>query len=229
MSGAGEPEVRLLGSWASPFVLRVMVALRLKVVEYEMQQETLGNKSELLLRSNPVHKKIPVLLHNGKPISESLIIVQYIDEIWASTPAILPSDPYRRAVERFWGEYIGDKFSQVIRVLRGSVPGDKDKMAGEMFTALQYLEEAFVSCSQGKQYFGGDSISYLDIAAGSHLAWIKAVEKISGIKLLDEARFPNLFAWADRFCAHPAVVDVMPDPDKLVEFTVKHAAMCAPK
>ena len=107
MSG-GEPEVRLLGSWASPFVLRVMVALRLKGVEYEMQQETLVNKSELLLRSNPVHKKIPVLLHNGKPISESLIIVQYIDEVWASAPAILPSDPYRRAVERFWGEYIGD-------------------------------------------------------------------------------------------------------------------------
>ncbi|KAF6176433.1 hypothetical protein GIB67_010070 [Kingdonia uniflora] len=31
---------------------------------------------------NPVHKKVPVLIHNGKPISESLIVVQYVDEVW---------------------------------------------------------------------------------------------------------------------------------------------------
>ncbi|KAI5332788.1 hypothetical protein L3X38_022917 [Prunus dulcis] len=30
----------------------------------------------------PVHKKIPV--HNGKPVSESLIAVQYIDEVYES-------------------------------------------------------------------------------------------------------------------------------------------------
>jgi glutathione S-transferase len=67
--------VRVVGGWASPFMNRVVVALKLKGVEHEMLQETVGKKSELLLRSNPVHKKIPVLLHHGKPIAESLIIV----------------------------------------------------------------------------------------------------------------------------------------------------------
>uniref|UniRef100_A0A0E0M8V5 glutathione transferase n=1 Tax=Oryza punctata TaxID=4537 RepID=A0A0E0M8V5_ORYPU len=229
---AAAAEVRVLGSWASPFVIRVMVALRLKGVEYELLQETMGKKSELLLASNPVHKKIPVLLHRGKPISESLIIVQYVDEVWppasdgggAAAPAILPrDDPYAAAVHRFWGQYIDDMFSPRIRILRGTVPGDKDKASDEMTTALLYLEEAFVKCSKGQQYFAGDSIGYLDIALGSHLGWIKAVEKIAGVELLDEAKVPNLVAWADRFCAHPAVVDVMPDVDILVEFTAKHA------
>jgi len=105
--------VRVIGLWPSPFVIRVLIALKLKGVEYEFVEEEVGKKSELLLRSNPVHKKIPVLLHHGKPISESLVIVQYVDEAWSSAaPAILPADPYTRAVHRFWAQYIDDKVKQ---------------------------------------------------------------------------------------------------------------------
>jgi glutathione S-transferase len=102
--------VRVLGRWPSPFVIRVLIALRLKGVEYELVEEPMGNRSELLLASNPVLRKIPVLLHHGRAVSESLIIVEYVDEVWASQgPAILPSDPYARAAERFWGQYVDDK------------------------------------------------------------------------------------------------------------------------
>ncbi|EAY79274.1 hypothetical protein EE612_052397 [Oryza sativa] len=228
-SGEPPPAVRVLGGWASPFTNRVVVALKLKGVEHELLQETVGKKSELLLRSNPVHKKFPVLLHHGKPLPESLVIVEYIDEVWPASngaaSAILPRDPHGRAVERFWARYVDDKILPGLRVLRGSVTGDKYKTAGEMSTALQRLEEAFVKCSQGKEYFGGDSIGYLDIALGSFLGWIKAVEKIAGVELLNETKLPILAVWADRFCAHPAVVDVVPDADKLVEFTVQYGAV----
>ena len=101
--------VKLIGDRPSPFVNRVQIALNLKSVDYDFLEETFGSKSELLLKSNPVHKKIPVLIHNDKPICESLIIVQYIDQVWASGPSILPSDPYDRAIARFWGAYIDIK------------------------------------------------------------------------------------------------------------------------
>ncbi|KAL6315085.1 hypothetical protein AAG906_030939 [Vitis piasezkii] len=55
---------------------------------------------------NPVHKKILVLIHNGKPICESLIIVQYIDEVWNDKSPLLPTNPYQKDQSRFWADYI---------------------------------------------------------------------------------------------------------------------------
>jgi len=225
-----EAAVRVIGLWPSPFVIRVLIALKLKGVEFEFVEEVVGRKSELLLRSNPVHKKIPVLLHHGKPISESLIIVQYIDEVWSSgAPAFLPADAHARAVQRFWAQYVDDKLPWAIRILKGTDDdGGKEQAAGQLSAALQLLEEAFAQLSQGKRYFGGDSVGYLDIALVSHVGWVKAVEKIAGVTLLDKAKVPNLVAWADRLCAHPAVVDAIPDADKFVEFSVTYGSFSKP-
>jgi glutathione S-transferase len=104
-------DVKLIGAWPSPFVMRPRIALNIKSAGYEFLEETLGSKSQLLLESNPVHKKIPVLIHDGKPICESLVIVEYIDEVWSSGPTILPSDPYDRALARFWAAYLDEKVS----------------------------------------------------------------------------------------------------------------------
>ena len=109
---AAGDDLKLLGAWASPFVTRVKLALSFKGLSFEDVEEDIGNKSELLLSSNPVHKKVPVLLHNGKPICESGVIVQYIDETFAGTgPSFLSSDPRERAISRFWAAYVDDKVS----------------------------------------------------------------------------------------------------------------------
>nr|BAI40146.1 glutathione S-transferase 1 [Diospyros kaki] len=227
-------DVKLLGAWPSPFVNRVQIALNLKSVDYEFLEEKFDNKSELLLKSNPVHKKVPVLIHDDKPICESLIIVQYLDEVWTSGPSILPSDPYDRATARFWAAYLDDKWFPLLRELR-TTEGEEAKaeITKKLNEGSILLEAAFIKCSKGKGFFGGERIGYIDIAFGCFLGWLKAVEKIAGLKLVDEAVTPGLAAWAERFRSHEAVKGVIPETDRLVELAkiiqARLKAQSAPK
>ncbi|KAG5522123.1 hypothetical protein RHGRI_034348 [Rhododendron griersonianum] len=222
---APSDDVKLLGAGPSPYVNRVQIALNLKHVDYEFLEQTFGSKSELLLKSNPVYKKIPVMIHGGKPICESLIIVQYIDEVWTDGPGILPSDPYEQAMARFWAAYVDDKWWPALRGIRNA-EGEEAKAAAleQVMEGMMLLEDAFVKCGKGKDFFGGDTIGYLDIALGSFLGWLKASEKMADIKLLDETKTPGLFGWAERFGSNAAVKDVIPKTEKLVELVKMMAA-----
>ncbi|KAL0385665.1 UNVERIFIED_CONTAM: Glutathione S-transferase U17 [Sesamum radiatum] len=211
--------VKVLGCWPSPYVIRARIALNIKSVEHEYQEEDIlgGNKSDLLLKSNPVYKKVPVLIHADRPVCESLVIVQYVDEVWASGPAILPSDPYDRATARFWATYIDEKW---FPRLRGGFfsEGEEAKNAfEESGEDVVLFEEAFTKCSKGQKFFGGERIGYLDIALGSLLSWIRVIEQACNMSFIDEAKTPNLYRWAHDFSAHVAVKDVLPDTDKVYQ------------
>lgn len=112
---AEENKVTLHGFWASPYSKRVELALKVKGIPYEYVEEDLKNKSPLLLHYNPVHKKVPVLVHNGKPITESLVILEYIDETWKNIgPPLLPQDPYKRSQVRFWATFLHQQVTTFI-------------------------------------------------------------------------------------------------------------------
>ncbi|PIA62422.1 hypothetical protein AQUCO_00200439v1 [Aquilegia coerulea] len=216
-------DVKILGAWTSPVAMRPRIALNVKNVDYEFQEENLDSKSELLFKSNPVYKKIPIMIHNDKPICESLIIVQYIDEVFTSGPSLLPSDLYERATARFWATYIDDKwFSALFGTANPKTDQEKATAIEGLTSGLALLEEAFEKISKGKGFFGGETIGYLDITLGSFLGFLRVAETLSGMNYIDETKTPNLHGWAKRFCSDPSVKDLMPETKKLLEFAKMH-------
>uniref|UniRef100_A0A0A9CY26 glutathione transferase n=1 Tax=Arundo donax TaxID=35708 RepID=A0A0A9CY26_ARUDO len=212
----------LLGVWPSPFVIRARIALNLKGLPYRYAEEEdlFGNKSELLLSSNPVHKKVPVLIHGGKPVAESRIIVEYVDEVFpASGPRILPADPYDRAVARFWAAYVDDKLlSTWIQVYGGRTTEERAEAARQVVAVLETFERAFEECSRGEAFFGGERVGLVDVVLGGFVGWLRTSEEMCGVKIIDHAKTPLLAAWAERFCALDGVKEVIPDVQRLVEY-----------
>nr|AGC13123.1 tau class glutathione S-transferase [Pinus tabuliformis] len=217
---AEQVQVKLLGGRSSPFMLRVRIALALKGIHYEHIKQTMNHTSELLLKSNPVHKKIPVLIHNCKPVCESTIIVQYINETWDTrAPFIMPKDPYDRTIA-LWSAFIDDKLLPCIQAVFSGQGEQYQKAAEEMVANFLIPEEALRTnlYFSRKEYFRGDGIGFVDIALGGLLAFLKSLEKGTDSVLIGAEKMPLLSAWMDRFCEADGVKEVMPDPVKLLEF-----------
>ncbi|XP_022865549.1 glutathione transferase GST 23-like [Olea europaea var. sylvestris] len=204
-------ELKLFRTWSSPFALRIVHALKIKGLEYETIFEDLSNKSDSLLQYNPIHKKVPVLVHNGKPICESLVILEYVDETWKQCP-LLPRDPYEKAKARFWAKFGDDKlFSSIWNVFTTQGKEQEEPIAAAVQN-LKPIEELL----KEKKFFGGETIGYLDIAFGWTANIISILEEIMNLNLVDEEKFPLLSAWMQNFSNDPVIKECWPPRDKMI-------------
>ncbi|PIA24706.1 hypothetical protein AQUCO_81600001v1 [Aquilegia coerulea] len=209
-------EVKLLGLWSSPFVVRVIWALKLKGIEYEYieEKDPMHNKSPLLLQSNPVMKKVPVLIHGGKPICESLHILEYIDEVWSDN-RLLPEDPYEKAVVRFWAKFSDEKLGEIAIKILKSEGEELENEVKQLEEALDILEKEMKD--KIKKFFGGETIGYLDLVLGWSGLWLEIIEELSCGKKIssDTHRYPTFNRWIEDVNDVNIIKENLPSKDQL--------------
>ncbi|CAN4086346.1 unnamed protein product [Withania somnifera] len=212
-----ENKVTLHGMWISSYAKKVELALKIKGIAFEYVEEDLNNKSCVLLKHNPVYRKVPLLIHRGRPVSESLVILEYIDETWKNKqPPFLPEDPYERATVRFWATYC----LQISDTMKKAFLSAKDVEKGafdEFFEKLKVMEEGMKDFFPGgRSNICADNMGLLDIIIVCSLGTYEAAEEVLVMKILDPEKNPFVYSWVNTLLDLPLVKETLPQHDKVV-------------
>jgi glutathione S-transferase len=144
--------VRIIGSYVSPYVRKVLACLALKGVDYEIDPITPFYGGDEFERLSPL-RRIPVLIDGDLVLCDSSVICFYLDEHYPGH-ALLPERAEDRARARWLEEYadtrLGDVFiwglfyPKIVHPIVWSEPGDAARiektLSRDAPAALAYLE-----------------------------------------------------------------------------------------
>jgi len=95
---------------ACPYAQRTRILLDLKSLDAKLVELDLSKKRpDWFLAINPTGK-VPALVHGGKPLNESSVINEYLEEVFPDPP-VFPADPYRKAFARILVDYCNTTFA----------------------------------------------------------------------------------------------------------------------
>lgn len=96
---------------------KVRLCLAEKGIEYESRLVNLATNEHLkpeYLALNP-NGVVPTLVHDDKPIKDSGVICEYLEEVFPEV-ALMPADPVARAEVRGWIRYLDEVPTSAVRV-----------------------------------------------------------------------------------------------------------------
>lgn len=174
-----QSQIVLYGFWRSLAAYRVRVALNLKGLQYEecIIDLSKGVQHEDQFTSlNPQHV-LPVLEFEGKRLTQSLAIIEYIEERWPQH-SYLPADPYLKAKMRALSQItIADVHPLVVPRVRqflaaqyGASEEAQLAWARHWFDkGTHAIESLLVQQDHSGKHVFGDQITIADIALASHV------------------------------------------------------------
>ncbi|XP_059317859.1 probable glutathione S-transferase [Lycium ferocissimum] len=208
-------EVKLHGTSYNLFTYRVIWALKIKGIPFEYIEEEHSDKGSLIMKYNPAFKRFPILFHGEKALSESMVILEYIEDTWPQNP-LLPIDPFDRAMARFWVKFAGDK-GHCVGTMYYTTGEKQEKAIKETIEMLKMVEEQALG-DQEKNFFGGEKIGIVDMAFGIIPHWLEVIEDIVGVKLLEPHSFPRLLNWVQNFKEEQVIKENLPNRDDMFVF-----------
>lgn len=167
--------LKLYDYFRSSACYRVRIALNIKGLDHELIPVHLVNQSgeqfsENYQRINP-QSLVPSLQENGEIITQSLAIIEYLNETHP-TPPLLPKHPYERALVRSFALAIAADIHplnnlRVLKYLTGELHLSEEKKLTWyhhwLSKGLQALEKKIISHNLSGHYCFGDIPTLADI------------------------------------------------------------------
>jgi glutathione S-transferase len=230
--------IRIIGSYASPYVRKVLACLHLKGLDYEIDPIVAFMGDDSFTRLSPL-RRVPVLVDDLVTLADSSVICQYLEDRYPE-PALYPAEVADRAQARWLEEYadtrVGDVFiwglfnEAVLGPAIWGRPRDltaiKRVVDEEIPPVLDYLEQQVPAAG-----FLFGALGIADIAVAVFLG-NAAFARFT----IDPQRWPATAAFVDRVLAEEcltrlqafeAIVLRTPIPEQRAALAAAGAPVCA--
>jgi glutathione S-transferase len=212
--------VRIVGSYVSPYVRKVLVVLDVKGIPYEIDPIIPFFGNDEFSKLSPI-RRIPVFTDDRITLSDSTVICEYLDDRHP-TPAVRPADPVDRARARWLEEFADTRMGEVliwklfnqalINPFVWGVPTDKDilerTLTEDIPHVLDYLE--------GEVPASGFLFGTLATADASIASFFRNA-RYARFKI-DAARWPKAAAYVDRVLATTSFQKLVQFEDAMMKY-----------
>ncbi len=211
--------VRIIGSYVSPYVRKVLVILDLKGIPYEIDPIIPFMGSDEFSKLSPV-RRIPVLTDDQVTLTDSTVICEYLDERHPDPP-VLPAGAAARGRARWLEEFADTRMGEVfiwrlfnqvmINPFVWGVPTDKEvldrTLQEDIPHVLDYLEAEVPS-----EGFLFGPVSVADVAIASFFR-----NAAYAYYRVDAARWPKTAAFVARVLATAPFQKLVPFEDAMMK------------
>ncbi len=208
-------DLHLVSHKLCPYVQRAAIVLREKGAPFRRTDIDLAHKPDWFLKISPLGRT-PALVADGRPLFESQVIAEFVDEI--TDGSLHPSDPLSRARHRAWIAF-GSETLKTIAAFYSAADAAGFADEGERLVA----KVARAADEVVGPYFDGDAFHMIDGVWATIFRYFDVFEDldvldIGGRLSADGAR--RLDMWRRALRARPSARAAAPDdyPERLAAF-----------
>ncbi len=197
-----------------PFSRKIRMHLAAKEINFELVLEDASKKRKEFIALNP-RAEVPVLLDNKLPISDSSVIVEFLEEKYPDSKNIIGSTIEEKAEARRLQAWFDDRFYDEVtrpilferyfsRFLVQNHAPDSDILRAarrNLSTHFNYIQ----SLLEQKKYLAGEKVTIADIAAAAQISTLDYFGDINWL------HFATVKEWYSLVKSHKFFSEILKD------------------
>ncbi|XP_047517316.1 pyrimidodiazepine synthase-like [Pieris napi] len=207
-------KLRLYNMRYCPYAQRSVLALIAKNVEYEIVNIDLVNKPEWLKSKSPLGKVPALEIADGVCITESLIVSEYVDEVFSQRP-LLPKDSLKRAKDKILVEMISPMHAFLFKILRAPDTINEDTIKNYN-AVLQLIEDELKQ--RRTTFLDGTEPGYADYMIWPWFERVPVAIEFDSRIAIDDKKYPSLVQYIRNMQKDPVVKEYIISNDIYKKF-----------